>query len=393
MGRGAMGHEQLYYPNLTPELSAEFAISLLHWDRVMRIFPKEGTTFFRPSTGIVHELEQRGLLVCEPLEDPDISETMHTFDKLMNVVTDRSDERSRILTNWIKPLTSLEKLAGRYRIYRGKANYSLSNLYPNYFCKSVDSMGNEVFLCARTTGLTYMTLLAYFLNRRKGFVNTITDQPACQPLFITLSRILVLGAEPTADHFVSFVDATEQVERIFFQPHYRILKPKVFEGEATYRKIMAFREKPEYDNLREVYLSLIDHFLSDLYQCANDDDVRTVVNQHEKKFQNHLQVLISACKAHGIPTETKIISQGRMSGWEFGGHVWDITCSVKDIVTMNVISVMKPLLKLKPSLDFYHNTLMHHDHYYPLLIQETFSPTYPQKVFHLLQRLYKIKVF
>lgn len=388
-----MEHEQLYYPNLTPDLSAEFAISLLHWDRVMRIFPKEGSAVFRPSAGIVHELEQRDLLVCEPLEDPDISEAMRTFDRLMNVITESSDKCSRILANWIKPLTSLGRSAGRYRIYRGKANYSLSDLYPKYFCNSVDSMGNEVFLCARTTGLTYMTLLAYFLNRRKGFANTITDQPACQPLFITLSRVLELGAEPTADHFVSFVDATKQVERIFFQPLYRILKPKFFEGEDTYRKIMAFREKPEHDNLREGYLSLIDQFLSDLYQCVSDDDVRTVVDKHDKRFQSHLQVLISACKDHGIPVETKIINQGRMSGWEIGGHVWDITCRVKDVVTMNVLSVVKPLLKLKPSLDFYHNILMHHDHYYPLLIQETFSPIHPQKVFHLLQRLDKIKFF
>ena len=388
-----MEHELLYYPNLTPELSAEFAIGLLHWDRVMRIFPREGTAVFRPSTGIMHELEQRELLVCQPLENPDISRAMRTFDKLMRVVPDKNNEHSRTLANWIKPLTSPGRLEGEYPIYRGKANNSLSRLYPKYFVDSVDSMGNKVFLCTRTTGLTYMTLLSYFLNRRKRFANTITDQSACQPLFITLSRVPGLGTDPTTDQFVSFVDAAKQVERIFFQPLYRILNLQVFEGEVTYRKIMAFREKPEHDNLRQAYLSLIDQFLSDLYQCTSDDEVKNVVNKHDNMFQNHLKVLITACKAHGIPVSTKIVNHGRMSGWEIAGHVWDSTCKVTDIVTMNALSVVKPLLKLKPSLDFYNNTLMRHDYYYPLLIQETFSPTHPQKVFHLLQRLDKIKVF
>jgi len=81
-----------------------------------------------------------------------------------------------------------------------------------------------------------------------------------------------------------------------------------------------------------------------------------------------------------------------MNGWEVAGRLWDATCKVIDIVTGNVLAIVKPLLKLKPSLDFYNKTLKKTDDFYPLLIQETFAPTFAQRLFGRIRQLDEIKI-
>jgi len=386
-----MSHEQLYYPNLTPRITTKLAISFLHWDRVMRIFPKEGTAVFRPSYGIVSDLEREDILVSEPLEYDDIEKATTWFDRLISILEDQKSPRQSAAKSLVRPLPRLRKRTDYY-IYRGKANYSLSEAYPKYFHLGSDPDRNEVFFCTKETGLTYMTLLAYFLNERKNYANTITDQDNAFPLFIVLNRLLHFSSSRDSIDFVPIFEAAKQVERIFFIPLYRVLEPANFKGEKTIERILSFRKDQSSDQLRKGYLRRIDSLLSDLKQCHDDTEAKEVAYKHEQDFHNHLKILIAACEQHGIPVNKKIISHGRMNGWEIAGRLWDATCKVKDIATMNVLAIVKPLLKLKPSLDFYNKTLKKTDDFYPLLIQETFTPTYAQRLFRRIRQLDEIEI-
>lgn len=386
-----MSHEQLYYPNLTPRITAKLAISFLHWDRVMRIFPKEGTAKFPPRYGIISDIEKEGILVSEPLEYGDIEKATTWFERLIAIVESQKSPQQSVAKSLVSPLSRLWK-RNDYYIYRGKANHSLSRAYPKYFHLGADPNGNVIFFCTKETGLTYMTLLAYFLNERKNYANTITDQADAFSLFIVLNRLLHFSSSRGSVDFVPIVEAAKQVEKIFFIPLLRVLEPANFRGEKTIEKILSFRRDPNNEQLRKSYLRCIDSLLSDLKQCQDDTQAKEVADKHEQEFHNHLKILIAACEAHDIPVNNKIISHGRMNGWEIAGRLWDATCKVKNVVTMNVLAIIKPLLKLKPSLDFYNKILKKTDHFYPLLIQETFAPTYTQRLFGRIHQLDEIEI-
>ena len=133
-----MSHEQLYYPNITPTINAKLAVSLLHWDRVMRIFPKEGTAHFRPSHGILRDLEAEGILVGEPLEYEDIDKATSHFERLVAITDGRRGPQRSAAQSLVSPLSRLRKTSNYY-IYRGKANLWLHDEYPKYFRLGRDS--------------------------------------------------------------------------------------------------------------------------------------------------------------------------------------------------------------------------------------------------------------
>lgn len=386
-----MLREQLYYPNITPRMTAKLAISFLHWDRVVRIFPKEGTAEFRPSRGVIKDLEEEGILVNETLDFNDIEKATTWFERLIAIVEGPTSAQQSAAKSLVRPIPKLWEISDYY-IYKGKANRSFRDDYPKYFHPGTGSNGNEIFFCTKETGLTYITLLAYFLNERKQYANTITDQPDAFPLFIVLNRLLHFSSQRDSNDFVPVVEAAKQVERIFFIPLLRVLEPANFEGEKTIEKIISFRRDPNNEELRKGYLGRIDSFLSDLKQCHSDTEANEVAERHEQDIKNHLKILIAACEAHDIPVNRKIVSHGRMNGWEVAGRLWDATCKVIDIATKNVLAIVKPLLKLKPSLDFYNKTLKKTDDFYPLLIQETFAPTFAQRLFGRIRQLDEIKI-
>jgi hypothetical protein len=209
-----MTHDQLYYPNITPQLTSELSISLLHWDRVMRIFPQKGTADLSASTKIMNELEKEEILVNEYLKYEDIVGAVEWFVKLMSIVKDPKNPQYRTAKSLVSPLRSP---GSKYFIYRGKVNHDFPTEFPEYFSYGLDSRKNEIFFCSRQTGLLYMTLLTYFLNKRKNYSNTITDQPDAFPLFIVLNKIFNLTEDSDAINFEPIVKAAKQVE-IFFCP-------------------------------------------------------------------------------------------------------------------------------------------------------------------------------
>jgi hypothetical protein len=163
-------------------------------------------------------------------------------------------------------------------------------------------------------------------------------------------------------------------------------------GEETISKIIAFRKDPNNEKLRRNYLNRIDDFLEEFNECQNDKDAIEIAQFHEKKFRNSLKILISACREKGIPVNEKIISHGRKSSWETVGRFWDAACKVNNVITKSFLSIIKPLLKTKPSIDFYNNVLMETEDFYPLLIQENFDPTIAQKTFARIRELDKINI-
>ncbi|MGA2159586.1 MAG: hypothetical protein ABSG90_10210 [Dehalococcoidia bacterium] len=392
-------HDQLYYPNLEPKLSRKLCISLLHWDHLIRIYPIEGSALFRPSRGVLHDLEKENLLINEPLEDSEIEQATRLFEKIMRTAGNKKDPASSVARSLIRPVTTLsKKLIYRsnteypnYGIYKGKTNGLLHKVFPKYFYLSEDSMNNEIFLCTKETGLTYMTLLAYFLNRRKKYSNTITDQNIAFPLFIALNRNLHFVGDADLTHSILHNGINDLIERIFYIPLYSVLEPVKFEGDRTIEKILTFRRERDNEKLRQSYLKCIDLFLSDIMTCKTDKELIEMANKHDLAFQNNLKMLISACEAKGIPVNKKIINHGHMDGWEIASCFWDAACKVTNVITLNLVSIIKPLLRLKPAIDFYNNTISKSDYYYPLLIQESFSPTYAQRVFSRLRQLDQIE--
>ena len=77
---------------------------------------------------------------------------------------------------------------------------------------------------------------------------------------------------------------------------------------------------------------------------------------------------------------------------DVAGRLWENTNKVIDVVTKNVLSVIKPFLNIKPSIDFYNNVLKESQDFYPLLIQETFSPTVTQRAFKRIRQLDKVEL-
>ena len=384
-----MAHNQLYFPHLVPHLTKKLAISFLHWDSVLRIFPKRDTADFGTRDDIIKELEDAKILICENLEYHDIEQATSFFDKLMGIVKDDNEFKRTTAKTLVQPLSKFLPKPGYY-IYEGKANHDLENNYPQYFKSGSDLHGNKIFHCTKSTVLTYMTLLAHFLNKRKNYCNTITDQPEAFPLFIVLNKLLKLS--PEDENLIDVVEAAEKVEKIFFIPLFKVLEPKKFEGNKTIEKIIEFRNDQNNDSLRKRYLTRIDSFLNDLHRCNNDSEVKETVKRHELEFNNQLKILISACKANGIPVNEKIVNHGKKSSWEIFGRLWDNTNKVIDVVTKNVVSIIKPALNIKPSIDFYNNVLRESQDFYPLLIQETFSPKPSQRAFKRIRQLSKIEL-
>jgi len=385
-----MKHMQLYYPNLTPKITNKLAVSFLHWDSVTRIFPEEGTASFRPSEGIISELEEEGILKNEPLSYNDIEKATNIFRQIISIAKGKNSEQKFVAMDLVKPRSRF--INQGYYIYKGKMNENLIADYPQYFKRSKDLNNNEIFFCTKETGLTYMTLLAYFLNKRKNYGNTITDQIDAFPVYIALNKLLDLNSIDESLDLVSIIDASNLVEKIFYMPLLKVLEPAKFEGEDTIRRIIDFRSESENNKLRVKYLRRIDSFLSDLKKCKDDECVKETALKYEEDFQNHLKILIAACEKHSIPVNKKILNHGCMNGWDIAGRLWDKYSKIVDIVTFNYLAVVKPILKLKPTLDFYNNTLKKTDDYYPLLIQETFNPNYTQRIFARINQLGKIKL-
>ena len=75
--------EQLYYPNIVPDVTPEFALSLLHWDKVVRIFPKQSlkSGIYQPS--LISALEYEGFLESEQLDETDKDKCWKWFDKIV----------------------------------------------------------------------------------------------------------------------------------------------------------------------------------------------------------------------------------------------------------------------------------------------------------------------
>lgn len=386
-----MTHDHLYYPNLTPRITAKLGISLLHWDRVVRIFPQEGSSLFRPSTGIIRDLESEGLIVNEQLEYDDIQKATILFDRIVRLAEGERSLSQAVAQSLIEPIPKLWKKVD-YCIYRGKANYSLSNAYPKYFQDGEDIYGNDLFYCSKETGLTYMTLLTFFLNERKAYTYSYTDQTETFSLFIALNRLFKLREVQSADNLIRFVKSAKQIERIFFLPFYRVLKPRIFRGESSIEKIISFRKDTNNDQIRKEYLSHIDSFLLELNGCQNDVEVEVVAHKHKQAFQNQIKILIAACENNGIPVSKKFISHGSMSAWITLSHLWDVGSSIISIFKGDSLAIIKPLLKVKPSVDFYNEILMKTGYFYPLLIQENFAPSICQEVFRCIRRCNKILI-
>jgi hypothetical protein len=384
-----MPNDQLYYPNLEPKLNAKLAISFLHWDRVLRIFPRKGTANFRQSNGIINDLEKEKILVSRPLENYEIDQASQWLDRMISIVEGPLSEEKVALETLIRPKP---KVFGKsdYFIYKGKTDYSFSKAYPKYFKESRDRSKNVIYHCSFETGLTYMTLLAYFMCEEMNCKNTITDSGNSFPLFIALNKYFDFSGIDKATSFVPLAKASKEVERIFYLPLLKLLEPINFKPNTTIEKIIAFRQ--DHDNLRKEYLEIIDAFLNDLYSCTGDDDAKDIIQQHEQKFQSHLKIMISACKEQGIPVNERIVTYGRMSNWELAGKLWDNSCKVVNIIKLNALSLIKPTLKMKPSLDFYNNVMKKSAHFYPLLIQESFAPTYAQQAYSAINKMDKIRL-
>lgn len=292
-----MPNDQLYYPNLEPKLNAKLAISFLHWDRVLRIFPRKGTANFRRSNGIINDLEKEKILVSRPLENYEIDQASQWLDRMISIVEGPLSEEKVALETLIRPRP---KVFGKsdYFIYKGKTDYSFSKAYPKYFKESRDHSKNVIYHCSFETGLTYMTLLAYFMCEEMNCKNTITDSGNSFPLFIALNKYFDFSGIDKATSFVPLAKASKEVERIFYLPLLKLLEPINFKPNTTIEQIIAFRQ--DHDNLRKEYLEIIDAFLNDLYSCTGDDDAKDIIQQHEQKFQSHLKIMISACKEQGF---------------------------------------------------------------------------------------------
>jgi len=384
-----MSFDQLYYPNIEPQLNAKLAISFLHWDRVLRIFPRKGTANLRPSQGIIKDLETENILVSKPLDNDEIDQASRLLDKMISIVEGPLNEEKISLETLIRPRP---KLFGRgdYFIYKGKTDYSFPKEYPKYFKAGKDNDGNVIYHCSFETGLTYMTLLAYFICKYMECKNTITDRGNSFPLFITLNKYFSFPDSENNKNFVPLAKASKEVERIFYVPLLKLLEPVDFKTNETITKIIEFRN--DYDDLRKEYLKIIGDFLDELYNCNEDEAAKDIIQKHEDRFNSHLQVMISACRDKGIPVSEKIVTYGKMSNWEIAGKLWDNTSKVINIIKLNALSLIKPALKMKPSLDFYNNVLKKSEHFYPLLIQESFAPTYAQRVYQAINKMDKIKL-
>ncbi|MFC1982527.1 hypothetical protein ACFLV5_01895 [Chloroflexota bacterium] len=386
-----MGHAQLYYPNINPSITAKLAISLLHWDKVVRIFPGDYIDEMLPRHGIIKTLEDEGILTYEAAGYEDVNDATKFFEELVSISEDEHNPQQSAAKTLVRPLSGQSK-RGDYYLYEGKLGYGLGQNYPKYFRVGSDRKGNRVYLCSKQTGVTYMTILAYLLNQQSNYTNTITDYDGAFPLFVALDRLLQLPLRPGSIDFVPVVDTAKQVETIFYMPLLKVLEPAGFGGDRTIEQILKFRQDKDNDNLRKEYLVRIDNFMSELKKCGNDAEVKEVVNKHDKKFQTHLKAMIDACKQNRIPVNEKVVSHGRRSGWSVISRLWDATSKVIDVISLNKLGVIKPLLGLKPSLNYYEEVLKEHDDFYPLLIAETFAPTRAQQLYHQIQRLDKIEL-
>jgi hypothetical protein len=116
------------------------------------------------------------------------------------------------------------------------------------------------------------------------------------------------------------------------------------------------------------------------------------VAEHEKTFQAKLEALVAACKQKGIPVNTKILSHGKLDIWVLAGSLWDVTSKVISIAKKDTLSLLKPLLQIKPSLDSYKDIFLNIDYFYPLLVQERFTPTIAQRIFSKIRQLNEVQI-
>jgi hypothetical protein len=382
-----MSFDQLYYPNIEPKLNSKMAMSFLHWDRVLRIFPKKGSTKFNPINGIVKVLEDERILVSIPLEDNDIDKASTILDKIISKIKGPLSQDKIEFETLIRPVPYNLGKKG-YFIYEGKTDFSFSKVYPKYFREEKDWQGNRVYLCSYETGLTYMTLLAYFVCKRLDCKNTITDSGNSFPLFVALNKYLNFPKYDCDINFLKIEKASKEVERIFYLPLLKLLEPIDFQTNKTIEKIIEFRR--DYNDLRCQYLQIIEAFLNELYGCIDDEAAKETIQIHEQKFIAHLTIMISACKDKGIPVNERIVAYGNMGSLEIVAKLWDHASKFIELITLNYLSLLKPILKIKPSIDFYNNALKKSEHFYPLLIQEKFAPQLLQKIFRKIKSMDEI---
>jgi len=114
-----MENIQLYYPSLNPDITPQIAISLLHWDKIIRIFPKEKLDSRVYQSSINSDLEPEGILGSEQLEYEDIEKCITLFDRIVSISSSSSSKQlaSELL---IQPFNNKSRYL--YFIFRGKSN-------------------------------------------------------------------------------------------------------------------------------------------------------------------------------------------------------------------------------------------------------------------------------
>ena len=176
-------------------------------------------------------------------------------------------------------------------------------------------------------------------------------------------------------------------------PLIRFLEPKITPDLRIIENIISFRKDKDNEKLRINYLKRIEGLLADLKKCSNDNEAKDAAAAHERVLSGELEMMIAACKQYGIPVRAKTINHSEMNGWEIFGKVWEATTKIVELYHLGSLILLKPLLKLVPSINFYNRVLMKKNTFYPLLILESLSPTWTQKIYAKIRRLDEVRLW
>jgi hypothetical protein len=281
--------EQLYYPNIVPEITPRFALSLLHWDKVVRIFPKHQVESGKYQPSSISALEYEGLLESEQLDETDKDKCWEWFEKIVTSVNAPMGPGKLEAEMLVKEC----HIKGRnnYFIFRGKSNIQLSKEYPKLFIEDKDEFGNDVFVCSKETGLTYMTLMSYFVCERRKFGNAITDHANAFPLFIFLKTHVGFSSAEIPEFHTS-INQNRYVDRIFYMPLIRFLEPKISQDPRIIENIISFRKNRDNEKLRIKYLKRIKALLAALKTCSNDKEAKQVAAFYEGELSDRLVMIL-----------------------------------------------------------------------------------------------------
>lgn len=381
-----MSNVQLYYPNISPEITSKFAVSLLHWDKVVRIFPKTVLDAAPFQSSLVGMLEAEGLLDSQQLNDDDISSTLDWFDKVISAYRDDVlCERKIVAETLVSPYNI--KSRDNYYLFRGKTNIELSYRYKEFFTEATDRYGNDIYVCSQTTGLTYMTLMAYFLNKRSKYKTVITDRANALPLFIFLNNYFAFNEQQ--ENVVLKIKESSRVERAFFLPLIPALEPEINNPGQIIEDIINLRKNQETEKIRKGYLAKIDLFLNELRACNNDIDAEEVTRSMEAKLNFERGLLVDACKANNIPVKTTLVNHTSHNTWSVIGEIMEAGFKLVELVHLKGLVVVKALVGVEPSFRKYDDMKKHSDDFYPLLIQEKVSPTSFQQKYHKIRQIHE----